>query len=98
MKIFINLIITLFLVSCNAYKDIPVHELKIDMTVEQVQVVVKKPLVQVSMSSDSEGEKRVFQVQKRIVRGGIARQQRYNLYFINGRLLKFEKDSESFSF
>ncbi len=68
------------------------------MTVEQVQVVVKKPLVQVSMSSDSEGEKRVFQVQKRIVRGGIARQQRYNLYFINGRLLKFEKDSESFSF
>jgi hypothetical protein len=79
MKIFINLIITLFLISCNACKDIPVHELKIDMTVEQVQVVVKKPLVQVSMSSDSEGEKRVFQVQKRIVRGGIARQQRYNL-------------------
>jgi hypothetical protein len=98
MKILIKLLITSFLISCNAYKDIPVHELKIDMNVEQVQEIVKRPLVQVSMSSDSDGEKRVFQVQKRIVRGGIARQQRYNIYFLNGRLLKYEKDSESFSF
>lgn len=98
MKILIKLLITSFLISCNAYKDIPVHGLKIDMNVEQVQEIVKRPLVQVSMSSDSDGEKRVFQVQKRIVRGGIARQQRYNIYFLNGRLLKYEKDSESFSF
>ena len=43
-------------------------------------------------------EKQVFQVQKRIVRGGIARQQRYNLYFIDEKLVKYEKDSEKFSF
>ena len=63
-----------------------------------VQRIVKKQLVQVSMSSDEDGVKQVFQVQKRIVRGGIARQQRYNLYFIDSKLIKYEKESETFSF
>ena len=84
--------------SCNAYKDIPVEELSIGMSTEQVQRIVKKQLVQVSMSSDEDGVKQVFQVQKRIVRGGIARQQRYNLYFIDSKLIKYEKESEKFSF
>lgn len=84
--------------SCNAYKDIPVDTLTMGMTIEQVQSVVKKTMVQVSMSTDKNIEKQVFQVQKRIVRGGIARQQRYNLYFIDKLLVKYEKDSEKFSF
>lgn len=90
--------LAILIMSCNAYKDIPVHNLAVGMSVSEVQSIVKKPLVQVSMSSDSEGNKKVYQVQKRIVRGGIARQQRYNLYFINEKLVKYEKDSEKFSF
>ncbi len=48
-------------------------------------------MVKVAMSSDLEGDKQVYQVQKRIVRGGIARQQRFNLFFVNGKLVKYEK-------
>src|SRR5690606_24734232 len=98
MKKSLLILSIIILTSCNAYKDIPVENLSLGMTIEQVQNVVKKQLVQVSINSDSEGEKRVFQVQKRIVRGGIARQQRYNLYFIDRKLVKYEKDSEKFSF
>lgn len=92
------LVLVILIMSCNAYKDIPVKNLAVGMSVSDVQSIVKKPLVQVSMSSDSEGTKKVYQVQKRIVRGGIARQQRFNLYFINDKLVKYEKDSEKFSF
>ena len=88
----------IILISCNAYKDIPVQNLTIGMSLQEAQQVVKKKLVQVSMSSDTEGSKSIYQVQKRIVRGGIARQQRYNLFFLNGKLVKYEKDSEKFSF
>ena len=80
------------------YKDIPVNDLSKGMTIEETQDVVKKKMVLVSSSEDDEGVKQVYQVQKRIVRGGIARQQRYNLFFIDGMLLKFEKESEQFSF
>ncbi|MCG2459461.1 hypothetical protein K8352_01725 [Flavobacteriaceae bacterium F89] len=98
MKRLLILLSIILLTSCNAYKDIPVEDLSLGMTIEQVQSIVKKQLVQVAINSDNEGEKQVFQVQKRIVRGGIARQQRYNLYFINRKLVKYEKDSEKFSF
>ena len=98
MKKLLYIGIILMFASCNAYKDIPVEELSIGMSTEQVQRIVKKQLVQVSMSSDEDGVKQVFQVQKRIVRGGIARQQRYNLYFIDSELIKYEKESEKFSF
>ncbi|MCU4174829.1 outer membrane protein assembly factor BamE domain-containing protein [Carboxylicivirga sp. N1Y90] len=98
MKKVLIILTVLILASCNAYKDIPVTNLDVGMTIEQVQAIVKKPLVQVSMSQDEKGEKKIFQVQKRIVRGGIARQQRYNLYFLNNKLVKYEKDSERFSF
>ena len=98
MKKLLYIGIILMFTSCNAYKDIPVEELSIGMSTEQVQRIVKKQLVQVSMSSDEDGVKQVFQVQKRIVRGGIARQQRYNLYFIDSKLIKYEKESEKFSF
>jgi len=98
MKKYYYFMLALQIMSCNAYKDIPVHNLTVGMPVSEVQSIVKKPLVQVSMASDSEGNKKVYQVQKRIVRGGIARQQRFNLYFINDKLVKYEKDSEKFSF
>tara|TARA_B100000795_G_C22752722_1_gene420129 strand:- start:1085 stop:1381 length:297 start_codon:yes stop_codon:yes gene_type:complete len=98
MKKTLILIVIIVMSSCNAYKDIPVDTLTMGMTIEQVQSVVKKTMVQVSMSTDKNIEKQVFQVQKRIVRGGIARQQRYNLYFIDKLLVKYEKDSEKFSF
>lgn len=89
---------TLLLIACNAYKDIPVQNLAIGISVASVQAIVKKQMSMVSMSSDLEGDKQVYQVQKRIVRGGIARQQRFNLFFLNGKLIKYEKDSEKFSF
>lgn len=96
-KIIVFLLPLILLLACNAYKDIPVQNLSIGMSVSEVQAIVEKKMGQVSMSSDTEGEKQVYQVQKRIVRGGIARQQRYNLYFLNGRLVKYEKESENFS-
>jgi len=98
MKKALILLTVLILTSCNAYKDIPVDNLSLGMSTEQVQAIVKKTMVQVSMSLDEDSEKQVFQVQKRIVRGSIARQQRYNLYFIDNKLVKYEKDSEKFSF
>ena len=96
MKKVLVILSIVILTACNAYKDIPVTSLSVGMMIEQVQEIVIKPLVQVSMSSDE--VKQVFQVQKRIVRGGIARQQRYNPYFIDKKLVKYEKDSEKFSF
>lgn len=99
MKVFITtLTAALIMISCNMYKDIPVNDLSKGMTIEETQDVVKKKMVLVSSSEDEAGVKQVYQVQKRIVRGGIARQQRYNLFFIDGMLLKFEKESEQFSF
>ena len=61
-------------------------------------VIVKRKLVQVSSSVENNTTKQVYQVQKRIVRGGIARQQRYNIFFVDNKLVKYEKDSEKFSF
>tara|TARA_B100000768_G_C10880825_1_gene209541 strand:+ start:35 stop:331 length:297 start_codon:yes stop_codon:yes gene_type:complete len=98
MKKVILIIIISFLTACNAYKDLPVNDLTIGMSVEQVKSIVKRKLVQVSSSLEDNSSKQVFQVQKRIVRGGIARQQRYNIFFIDNKLIKYEKDSEKFSF
>lgn len=96
-KLILFVFASLFL-SCNAYKDIPMQNIAVGMSVSEVQEVVKKQMVKVAMSSDLEGDKEVYQVQKRIVRGGIARQQRFNIFFLNGKLVKYEKDSEQFSF
>jgi DNA-dependent RNA polymerase auxiliary subunit epsilon len=96
-KLILFVFVSLFL-SCNAYKDIPMQNIAVGMSVSEVQEVVKKQMVKVAMSSDLEGDKEVYQVQKRIVRGGIARQQRFNIFFLNGKLVKYEKDSEQFSF
>jgi len=90
--------IIFLLCSCNAYNDIPVYQLTTGMSVSKVQSIVRQSMVKVSMSKENGIEKTVYQVQKRIVRGGIARQERYNLYFIDGELLKYEKESENFSF
>lgn len=88
----------IILLSCNAYKDIPVHKLELGMDKNQVQSIVKKKMVKVSASKTNDGNREIYQVQKRIVRGGIARQQRFNLIFLNGELIEYEKDSEKFSF
>ena len=98
MKNSIVFFLFLALVSCNAYKDIPVQDLSVGMPISQVENIVKKDLVQVALTNENGVEKKVFQVQKRIVRGGVARQQRYNLYFVDNKLVKYEKDSEKFSF
>lgn len=97
-KLVLIISIVSLLTACNAYKDLPVNDLTIGMTIEQVQSIVKRKLVQVSSSKVNNTSKQVFQVQKRIVRGGIARQQRYNIFFIDNKLVKYEKDSEKFSF
>jgi len=91
-KIFFTILIP-FIISCNAYKDIAVSSLKSGMTLEECQQIVKKPLIQTSMDKN----KTSYSVQKRIVRGGIARQQRYSLFFEDGKLVKYEKESEKFS-
>ena len=92
------IIIISILTACNAYKDLPVNALTIGMSIEQVKSIVKRKLVQVSSSVENNTTKQVYQVQKRIVRGGIARQQRYNIFFVDNKLVKYEKDSEKFSF
>ena len=91
-KVFFTILIP-FIISCNAYKDIPVSSLRSGMNLEECQQIVKKPLIQTSMDKN----KTSYSVQKRIVRGGIARQQRYSLFFENGKLVKYEKESENFS-
>ena len=91
-------IICLILISCNAYKNIPVQTLTVGMSTETVQAIVKKPMVKVSFEEKDGEMLEVYQVQKRIVRGGIARQERYTLFFRDGKLVKYEKDSEKFSF
>jgi|TARA_B110000259_G_scaffold173181_1_gene206238 hypothetical protein len=92
------IIIISILTACNAYKDLPVNALTLGMSIEQVKSIVKRKLVQVSSSVENNTTKQVYQVQKRIVRGGIARQQRYNIFFVDNKLVKYEKDSEKFSF
>jgi hypothetical protein len=92
------IIIISILTACNAYKDLPINALTLGMSIEQVKSIVKRKLVQVSSSVENNTTKQVYQVQKRIVRGGIARQQRYNIFFVDNKLVKYEKDSEKFSF
>lgn len=93
------LLLCFIISSCNAYRDLNVSSLKNGMSKSVVADILNKKLMQVSLSTDSDGKiKEVFEVQKRIVRGGIARQQRFNLYFIDNKLVKYEKESEKFSF
>ena len=85
----ILLFLSLIISSCNAYRDLNVSSLKNGMSKSVVADILNKKLMQVSLSTDSDGKiKEVFEVQKRIVRGGIARQQRFNLYFIDNKLTK----------
>jgi hypothetical protein len=49
------------------------------------------------MSTDEDGKFiEVYIVQKRIVRGGIARQEKYQFVFKNNKLVEYEKVSENF--
>ena len=50
-KVFFTILIP-FIISCNAYKDIPVSSLKSGMTLEECQQIVKKPLIQTSMDKN----------------------------------------------
>jgi hypothetical protein len=43
------------------------------MSISQVQNIVKKDLVQVALTNENGIGKKVFQVQKRIVSGGVTR-------------------------
>ena len=68
------------------------------MSIETVQSIVKKQMTRISFDVVNNEKIEVFEVQKRIVRGGIARQQRFNIFFVDGKMTKYEKDSEKFSF
>lgn len=93
------LILITLLFSCNAYKGINTTDLSIGMSKFDTQRIVKSEMVSISSNVDESGKsKEIYQVQKRIVRGGIARQQRYNLYFVDGKLFKYELADEKFSF
>lgn len=88
-----------FFVSCNAYQGINTAALEIGMSKSTVQAIVKKPMEPISSKINDGGVKEeVCQVQKRIVRGGIARQQRYYLFFADEKLVKYELADEKFSF
>ncbi len=90
---------TILLMSCNAYKGINVQSLKAGMSIVEVEKNIGRRLTQVTSTIDDKTEKKeVYQAQKRIVRGGIARQQRYNFYFVSGKLTKYELADEKFSF
>jgi hypothetical protein len=68
------------------------------MSKQQVEDVIDRKLTLVSSTLESDVKKEVYQAQKRIVRGGIARQQRYNFYIIDGKLVRYELADEKFSF
>ena len=92
-------LIVAFLLACNAYKGISTQGLSNGMTKELVEGVIGRKLTVVSSALENgSSKKEVFQAQKRIVRGGIARQQRYNFYFVDGKLTKYELADEKFSF
>ena len=92
-------IIVAFLLACNAYKGISTQGLSNGMTKELVEKSIGRKLTVVSSALENgSSKKEVFQAQKRIVRGGIARQQRYNFYFVDGKLTKYELADEKFSF
>ena len=98
-KTCILLFAVLFFVACNAYKGIDTAALEVGMAKSTVQAIVKKPMESISSKINDSGVKEeVCQVQKRIVRGGIGRQQRYYLYFANEKLVKYELADENFSF
>jgi len=99
MKKYLILIVLAFTLACNAYKDINVSSLNIGMSKPNVENLLKRNLVLVSNSINADQKKQeVYQVQKRIVRGGIARQQRYNLFFVDNKLVRYELADEKFSF
>jgi len=92
-------IIVAFLLACNAYKGISTQGLSNGMTKELVEKSIGRKLTVVySALENGSAKQEVFQAQKRIVRGGIARQQRYNFYFVDGKLTKYELADEKFSF
>jgi chemotaxis signal transduction protein len=81
------------------YSNINVVGIENGMTVKDVQNIVEKPMSQVSMSTDEDGQsKEVYGVQKRIVRGGVARQEKYHFIFKNKKLVEYQKVSEKASF
>jgi len=90
------ILILLTLSSCNMYKGIDVINIENGMTVKDVQNIVIIPMSKVSMSTDEDGKFiEVYIVQKRIVRGGIARQEKYQFVFKNNKLVEYEKVSEN---
>jgi|LauGreDrversion4_2_1035121.scaffolds.fasta_scaffold422116_2 hypothetical protein len=97
-KIVPYLVVLVLLSSCNAYKGINVQPLSNGMSKQQVEDVIDRKLTLVSSTLESDVKKEVYQAQKRIVRGGIARQQRYNFYIIDGKLVRYELADEKFSF
>ncbi len=97
-KFALSLIVLALLSSCNAYKGLNVQPLSNGMSKQQVEDVIDRKLTLVSSTLESNVKKEVYQSQKRIVRGGIARQQRYNFYLIDGKLVKYELADEKFSF
>ena len=81
------------------YSSINVVGLESGMTLKDVQRIVEKPMTQVSMSTDDDGQpKEIYAVQKRIVRGGVARQEKYHFIFKNKKLVEYKKISEKASF
>jgi hypothetical protein len=92
------LFVLILLSSCNAYKGLNIQPLSIGMTKQKVEEIIGRKLTLVSSTLETNIKKEVYQAQKRIVRGGIARQQRYNFYLIDGKLTKYELADEKFSF
>ncbi len=96
---FVSIVFVLMLASCSAYSDLNVKNLRSGMSQANVSETLGYSLVQTANSISVNGEhKEVFQVQKRIVRGGIARQQKYNLVFVENKLAEYYKDSDDLSF
>lgn len=93
------LFVLFFVLACNAYQGINTAALEVGMSKPAVQSIVNRQMEAVSAKTNEDGVlEEVFQVQKRIVRGGVARQQRYYIFFADNRLVKYELADEKFSF
>jgi len=87
LKTFILTILITGMISCNAYKSINTHELAIGMLKHEVMDIInREPVLEYSDITTE-----VYRVQKRIVRGGVAKRQQYFLYFENDKLVKIDK-------
>ena len=87
-RILTVLVVSIFLIQCNAYKSVT-DSTYLGMTKQEFIEVVKYPDLEVAY----EGVE-VYKTRKRIVRSGIAIYETHFFYFQNGKLVRIDKGEQ----